>query len=123
MAGMKNFEDLDIWKDSIQLAKEIYLLTQKDVFEKNQVLRDQIRQNTFSISNQIVQGYEMNSNQQFLKHLKLAKITCSESRSMISLLYEIGLIEIEEKEKISSLTTLLSNKIVGLIKFLDKPKT
>ena len=123
MASLKNFEDLDIWKDAIHLAKDVYVLTQKDVFEQNTVLRDQLRQISVAISNHIADGFEYNSNHHFLKYLKMAKGDSGETRSMIALLHEIGYIELEEKEIISKQAQLLSNKIAGLIKFLDKPKS
>ena len=33
MATLKKFEELEIWKDAIKLSKEIYVLTQKEIFK------------------------------------------------------------------------------------------
>lgn len=40
---VKNFEDLEIWKDARRLTKAIYRMTKDGGFAKDFALRDQIR--------------------------------------------------------------------------------
>ena len=54
----KSFEELPIWKKSINLGKEVYLLTDKGRFEKDYSLKDQIRRATLSINSNIAEGFE-----------------------------------------------------------------
>lgn len=46
---VKNFEDLEIWKDARALARAIYQLTRSPKFSKDFRLRDQIQRATVSI--------------------------------------------------------------------------
>jgi four helix bundle protein len=46
---VRNFEDLEIWKDARALTREIYQLTRDSKFSKDFALRDQIRRAAVSI--------------------------------------------------------------------------
>lgn len=122
MATLKKFEDLEVWKISIQLAREIYLLTQNEIFRSDWSLRDQIRRASVSISNNIAEGFEYNNNNQFMKFLRIAKGSCGEVRNMLVLINEIGYINQNEKEKYYVMVNCLSNRIGGLLKYLNENK-
>jgi len=122
MATLKKFEELDVWKDSIHLAKEIYLLTQQDLFKNDWSLKDQIRRAAVSVSNNIAEGFEYNNNNFFIKYLKIAKGSCGEVRSMIQLLHEINYIDEIQKDAYLTIASELSNKIGGLLKYLNQHK-
>ncbi len=53
---VKNFEDLEIWKDARLLTRGIYLLTRDSKFSKDFALRDQIRRAAVSIMSNIAEG-------------------------------------------------------------------
>jgi hypothetical protein len=50
---MKNFEELDIWRQGCQLAVDIYQVTEEGPFSKDFGLRDQIRRSAVSIQSNI----------------------------------------------------------------------
>jgi four helix bundle protein len=51
--SVKQFEDLEIWKDARRLTQAIYHLTKTETFSKDFALRDQIRRATVSIMSNI----------------------------------------------------------------------
>lgn len=55
---VKNFEDLEIWKDARALTRGIYQLTRDSKFSKDFGLRDQIRRAAVSIMSNIAEGFE-----------------------------------------------------------------
>ncbi|HEX2228860.1 MAG TPA: four helix bundle protein [Candidatus Binatia bacterium] len=55
---MKQFENLEVWKDARQLTQRIYHITQADKFSKDFALRDQIRRATVFIMSNIAEGFE-----------------------------------------------------------------
>ncbi len=55
---IQKFEDLNIWKDSLKITKDIYDLTSKKEFSRDFGLRDQIRRAIVSVSSNIVEGFE-----------------------------------------------------------------
>ena len=77
---METFEDLEVWKRSVKLASDVYttLKSCKDFDLKSQLTRA-----AASISSNIAEGYERNSNMQFAHYLQIAKGSCGELRSQL----------------------------------------
>jgi four helix bundle protein len=80
---VKNFEDLEIWKDARILTKAIYQLTKDVKFAKDIALRNQIRRAAVSIMSNIAEGFERGGNQEFIQFLYVAKASCGEVRSQL----------------------------------------
>jgi four helix bundle protein len=80
---IKNFEDLEIWKDARVLTRGIYQLTSSPKFSKDFGLRDQIRRASVSIMSNIAEGFERGGNQEFIQFLYVAKGSCGEVRSQL----------------------------------------
>ena len=80
---VKNFEDLEIWKDARALTRGIYQLTSNSKFSKDFGLRDQIRRAVVSIMSNIAEGFERGGNQEFIQFLYVAKASCGEVRSQL----------------------------------------
>ena len=80
---IKNFEELEIWKDARALTKAIYQLTRDPKFSKDFGLRDQIRRAAVSIMSNIAEGFERGGNQEFIQYLYVAKGSCGEVRSQL----------------------------------------
>ena len=80
---IKNFEDLEIWKDARALTRAVYQLTSDPRFSKDFGLRDQIRRASVSIMSNIAEGFERGGNQEFIQFLYVAKGSCGEVRSQL----------------------------------------
>jgi four helix bundle protein len=80
---MKNFEDLEIWKESRRLTREVYGLSKTEKFSKDFGLRDQMRRAVISIMSNIAEGFERGGNQEFVQFLYIAKSSCGELRSQL----------------------------------------
>jgi four helix bundle protein len=74
------FEELDVWKRSARLSAEIYrgLMELRDF-----CFRDQITRAGLSVPSNIAEGYERDSDREFLKVLSYAKGSCGELRTQI----------------------------------------
>ena len=73
MATIEKFEELEVWKTSINLCADIYKLTNTELFAKDYGLKDQIRRASVSVPSNISEGYERDSKKQFLYFLVIAK--------------------------------------------------
>jgi four helix bundle protein len=82
----KRFEDLPVWNTAIDLAVEIYALTDRFQFRKNRSLRDQIERAAVSVSNNIAEGFERGTNNELLSFLYIARGSAGEVRSMLCLI-------------------------------------
>ena len=80
------FEELPVWKAAIEIAVEIYHLTNRPVFKSRYSLRDQIERAAVSVSNNIAEGFERGTTQELLTFLYISRGSCGEVRSMLCLL-------------------------------------
>ena len=113
MPNSDKFEDLIVWQDAITLAKNIFI-----VFEncRNFSIKNQIERAVTSISANIAEGYELESNKQFIKHLFIAKASCGEVRSLLILTKELKLYREEILDPLIETSSRLSIMIFNLIR-------
>jgi len=109
-----NFEDLDIWKEAMRLCVSIYRLLRNC---KDFSFRDQIQRASVSIPSNISEGFERQTNKEFIHFLYIAKGSCGEFRTQIYLAKELGYLDQEDYIIILNQSKLLSSKIQNLIKF------
>ena len=124
MATVKinHFEDLECWKLSRNLAKEIYALTRKPLFARDYGLMDQIRRSAVSVMTDIADGFEKGTNEDFIKFLYISRGSSGETRSLLYVVLDQKYISAEEFEKSEALTIRCSQMIYGLIQYLIKHK-
>ena len=82
----KRFEDLPVWNTAIDLAVEIYALTDSINFRRRSSLKDQIERAAVSVSNNIAEGFERGTNNELLSFLYIARGSAGEVRSMLCLM-------------------------------------
>ena len=85
----KRFEDLPVWNTAIDLAVEIYALTDSINFRRRSSLKDQIERAAVSVSNNIAEGFERGTNNELLAFLYISRGSAGEVRSMLCLLERI----------------------------------
>ena len=109
---MDAFEDLHVWKKSTELAVKIYSALKNC---KDYGLKDQVTRSALSISSNIAEGYERNSRNQFIYHLRVAKGSCGELRSQLYICQEIGVIGEENVRPFLESAREISRMLQGLI--------
>lgn len=119
---IEKFEDLQIWKLSIALAKEIYLITSIGLFSKDYSFRDQIRRATISISSNIAEGFERNNNNEFIQFLKIAKGSIGEVRTQLYIAVEIKYLDKQKYVALNEQFYDLSCQVGKLLSYLRKTK-
>ena len=116
--AVKNFEDLNVWKQARQLTQEVYRLTKTEKFLKDFGLRDQIRRAAISVMSNIAEGFERGGNQEFVQFLYVAKASCGEVRSQLYVALGQGYATTNDTEKLLQLFRRLSGMISNLITYL-----
>lgn len=116
MGKFSSFEEINSWQRARFLNKRIYLITETDNFKKDFDLARQIRRCSVSISSNIAEGFERNTDKEFIHFLFIAKGSAGEFRSQLYLGYITQEVFNELLLEISEISRLLS----GFIKYLSK---
>lgn len=116
------FEDLNIWKLSLKITKLIYDISANKYFIKDFGLKDQIRRAVVSISSNIVEGFEKNNNNEFIRYLKISKGSLGEVRNQLFIAKEIDYISLLEFNSINNLLLDLANQTGSFISYLEKTR-
>jgi four helix bundle protein len=112
-----SFEELEVWKRSSNLMAEIYQIFKNS---REYAFRDQVIRSSLSISSNIAEGCERNSNPDFIRFLHIAKGSTAELKSQILIAERIGIVSKVESVRITQELSEISSMIHGLIKFLRK---
>jgi len=109
------FEDILAWQKAKVLTLRVYLslMNLKDFGFKDQLCRASV-----SIMNNIAEGFERRSDNEFKHFLFIAKGSCGEVRSMLYLAFELKYLKEEEYLTLLNLSKEISKMISGLIKSL-----
>jgi four helix bundle protein len=115
----KSFEEFEVHKKGVLLTKQVFELLNKPSFEKQFGFNDQIKRAVISITNNIAEGSEYNSNKQFIRYLKIAKGSCAEVRNMLVLARELDFCSYNEVHESLLLSVEISQNISNFIKYLN----
>jgi four helix bundle protein len=115
---IKNFEDLEIWKDARLPTRAVYQLTRDVKFANDFALRDQIRRPAVSIMSNIAEGFERGGNQEFIQFLYVAKASCGEVRSQLYVALDQSYVTPKDCDDASTSFRRLSIMISNLIDYL-----
>jgi four helix bundle protein len=129
MSEIKTHKDLDVWKESMNLAKEVYKLTES--FPKEEIfgLTSQIRRAAVSIASNIAEGAARNSRKEFIQALHVSLGSLAELETQLLLAKEIGFLQKNPShltDHVSLITDLDASivrtrkMILGLIKHLKR---
>lgn len=120
MSTIKKFEDLEVWRQSRELCNEIYQLTLQENFSKDFGLKDQIRNSSGSVMDNIAEGFERDGTKEFVQFLSVSKGSCGESRSQLYRALDRKYITAGQFELLSQKTIDVGRKISNLMIYLRK---
>ncbi|MDD3582250.1 MAG: four helix bundle protein [Desulfobacca sp.] len=92
----RSFRDLDVWRKSIDLVKEIYQITGKFPPSEIYGLTNQIRRAAVSIPSNIAEGQGRNSAKEFRQFLGIALGSIAEIETQLIIAQEIGYLSNEK---------------------------
>ncbi len=113
MGKIEKFEDLKVWKDSMLLATEVYKHFRN---HHDFGYRDQIQRAAVSIPSNIAEGYERQTNKEFIQFLYVAKGSCGELRTEVYLGIELGYLDREQGMLLLQQSREVSAMLFGLIR-------
>jgi four helix bundle protein len=78
---IERFEDIEAWQLARELTQKVYGLTRKDRFSRDFSLMRQIQSAAGSSMHNIAEGFDAETNAEFLRFLRYAKRSCTEVQS------------------------------------------
>ena len=120
MATITRFEDLEIWQEARRLAKEIHILCTETDLKTDFGLKNQVKNSSGSVMDNIAEGFERDGNMEFRQFLSISKGSAGEVRSQLYRIYDSGYINAEALEILKADYLKLSGKISNFIAYLNK---
>ncbi len=120
MGKFNSFEEINSWQKARILNKKIYLITEDLAFKKDFDLARQMRRCSVSISSNIAEGFERNTDKEFIHFLYIAKGSAGELRSQLYLAYDLNYISSEIFNELLTEITDIAKLLSGFIKYLSK---
>ena len=115
----RSYKDLEVWKLSIELVKEIYRITEKFPPSEIYGLTNQIRRAAISIPSNIAEGQERNSAKEFRQFLAIALGSVAEIETQLIIAKQIHYLTEAEVEPFMASIDRLRKMTRGLIKSIN----
>lgn len=112
------FEDMDIWKDAIEISDKLFDYSDKAEERKCYRFAEQLRAASMSISNNIAEGSGSFSDKEFSSYLNISRRSVFECANILHIFLKRRIITIDEKDFIYPQLISLSKRITNFRKAL-----
>ncbi len=116
---MRDFRNLEIWRNGIELVKQVYQITGLLPTEEKFGLKSQINRVAISIPSNIAEGCSRNSDIEFKRFLEIAMGSLFELETQFIIVQELKLIP---KDKLESVFELLNKEAKMINSLISKIK-
>src|SRR5436190_21316982 len=120
MEQLRTYKDLNAWKNSRELVKEIYEITKSYPREEIYSLTAQIRRCTISVSSNIAEGMGRQHLKETIQFLYLSRGSLYELETQLILSGDLGFISTDKLEKMLEKLEIQRKLISGLITYNKK---
>jgi len=117
--SIDSFRDLKVWQSGIDLAEEVYRLTQSFPKQEMYGLSSQMQRAAVSIPSNIAEGHGRDSTKEFLHFLSVALGSLFELETQLTLAGRLGYLDKGELENVLSRMDEISRMMRGLQKSLS----
>jgi four helix bundle protein len=117
---LKRFEDLECWQEARSLTRAVYHYTKGSEFSKDFRLSGQITGASISIMNNISEGFDSRSGNEFVRFLSYSRRSCSEVQNCLYIALDQEYVAQTEFELAYNHCMKVRKMIDGLIRYLRK---
>ena len=114
MNTLKSYQDLEVWKKSIELAKMVYQLSARFPPEEKFGMTSQVRRAAASVAANIAEGSERHGTREFLQFLGVASGSLAETETFLILAQELGMVTPEQTKPLLSKAADVGRMLNGL---------
>lgn len=109
--AFRSFEDLEVWQRGCRLAVDVFKTFDKC---RNFTMQDQVQRAALSVPSNIAEGYERNSNKEFVRFLNIAKGSCGELRTQLYISRKLDFVKKTDFERLVGESKQLSPMLHSL---------
>lgn len=114
------FENLEVYKMAVKFTAKVYELLKKSPLKEDFAMVDQMRRATISISNNVSEGFERETDKELIRFLYFSKGSAGEVRNLFNLMEEIGYFEAVELDEYKKDIINISKQLANYIKYVKK---
>jgi len=115
---IERFEDIEAWQLARELTRKVYELTKKPRFTRDFGLKGQIQDAAGSSMHNIAEGFDSETNPEFVRFLRYAKRSCTEGQSQLYVALDQQYITSQEFQDVYDHAGRTRATIRGFIKYL-----
>ena len=115
---IERFEDIEAWQLARELTQKVYCLTKKPGFAKDYGLKRQIQDAAGSSMHNIAEGFDSETNAEFIRFLRYAKRSCTEVQSELYVALDEEYISTNEFKDVYEQARRTRAAIRGFINYL-----
>ena len=118
MSTITRFEEIQAWQTARALTRRIYEISNQGAFARDFGLRDQIRRAAVSTMSNIAEGFESDSQMQFVKFLGYAKASAGEVRAQLYVALDVGYLDQSQFEQLFDLAEKCSRQLSRFVDYI-----
>jgi four helix bundle protein len=117
---IERFEDIEAWQLARELTRKVYRLTKKPGFVNDYGLKRQIQDAAGSSMHNIAEGFDSETNAEFIRFLRYAKRSCTEVQSELYVALDEQYITPNEFKDVYEQAGRARAAVRGFINYLKK---
>ena len=122
MAALKSYQELEVWKKSIDLAEMVYRTSAEFPVEERFGMTSQVRRAATSIPANIAEGAERHGPREFLQFLSIASGSLAETETFLILALRLNLAKSDQIDALLGQSEEVGRMLNGLKRSL-RPRT
>ena len=115
---MKSHKDLEVWRASIDLARDVYEVTREYPKEEQYGIVAQMRRSAVSIGSNIAEGAARQGTKEFVQFLYIAVGSATELDTQIEISKATRMVDSRRLDAVQALITRVTMMLRGLIRAL-----
>ena len=117
---MADYKNLYAWKHSMQLVKEIYILTKMFPKEEMYALSSQLKRAAVSVPSNIAEGCGRNYKKDTIQFLHIARGSLYETETQVEIAVMNNFIQESDLVSLTTIITTCMKTLNGLINYYEK---
>jgi len=117
---IERFEDIEAWRLARELTQKVYRLTKGTAFSKDYGLIRQIQDAAGSSMHNIAEGFDSESNAEFIRFLRYSKRSCTEVQSELYVALDEEYISSDEFRDVYDQAARTRAAVRGFINYLKR---